>query len=188
MQETKGKLLNGWKEIAQYLGRGVRTVQRWESIYGMPVHRAANKDRSAVTAYSDDIDVWLKSASLRGVPYVRPTILVMEKPESEFLSNRKIELEIQKFNVLTAFTTEELRATAQRFDVDAFIVDLTLTDPKLVEVTTELKQRYPGKPVVVVGVDNEQVTADRFIEFSDVQGLKKTMIELLGEPKMVPAA
>jgi hypothetical protein len=30
--------LNGWKEIAAYVGKGVRTVQRWEKAHGLPVH------------------------------------------------------------------------------------------------------------------------------------------------------
>jgi phage terminase Nu1 subunit (DNA packaging protein) len=39
--------LNGWKEIANYLGRGVRTVQRWEEM-GMPVRRPSKSSRSSV--------------------------------------------------------------------------------------------------------------------------------------------
>src|ERR1700720_4403293 len=33
------KKLVSWKEIAVYLGREVRTVQRWENTEGLPVHR-----------------------------------------------------------------------------------------------------------------------------------------------------
>ena len=54
-------ILNGWKEIATHLGRGVRTVQRWESL-GLPIRRPKRKDRSAVTAFSDEVDEWLRSA------------------------------------------------------------------------------------------------------------------------------
>jgi hypothetical protein len=36
--------LDGWKEIASYIGRGVRSAQRWERELGMPVHRL-NTDR-----------------------------------------------------------------------------------------------------------------------------------------------
>jgi len=31
--------LESWKEIAAYLGRDVRTAQRWERLGGLPVHR-----------------------------------------------------------------------------------------------------------------------------------------------------
>lgn len=53
------QILNGWKEISNYIERGVRTAQRWEALLGMPVHRPALKDRSAVVAFSDELDRWL---------------------------------------------------------------------------------------------------------------------------------
>lgn len=54
-------LLNGWKEIANYVGRGVRTVQRWEHDLGFPAHRPRRKPRSAVIAFKHEIDLWLQS-------------------------------------------------------------------------------------------------------------------------------
>lgn len=52
------KTFQSWKEIAQYMGRGVRTVQRWEA-FGLPVHRPAGRDRSAVFAIEHELDAWL---------------------------------------------------------------------------------------------------------------------------------
>lgn len=57
-------ILNSWKEISNYIGRGVRTVQRWEELYGLPVHRAAGRDRSAVYALSDEVDAWLRMGKM----------------------------------------------------------------------------------------------------------------------------
>lgn len=54
------KTLNSWKEIASYLGRGVRTVQRWESELGLPVHRMGSSDRSPVFAFRAELDGWLR--------------------------------------------------------------------------------------------------------------------------------
>lgn len=51
--------LNGWKEIGSYLGRVVRTAQRWEVQLGMPVHRPATRKRSAVVAFRHELDTWL---------------------------------------------------------------------------------------------------------------------------------
>ena len=59
------RILNSWKEIATYLGRGVRTVQRWEAQLGLPVHRPAGKDHSAVVAFSSELDQWLDRRPLR---------------------------------------------------------------------------------------------------------------------------
>jgi hypothetical protein len=53
------QILNGWKEISSYIERGVRTAQRWEALLGMPVYRPALKDRSAVVAFSDELDRWI---------------------------------------------------------------------------------------------------------------------------------
>src|SRR4051812_44515354 len=36
---SEAKVLQSWKEIAHYVNRGVRTVQRWEALFGLPVHR-----------------------------------------------------------------------------------------------------------------------------------------------------
>ncbi|HEY2499473.1 MAG TPA: hypothetical protein VGK24_20625 [Candidatus Angelobacter sp.] len=57
--EHRVKLLNGWKEISHYLMRGVRTVQRWEIELGLPVHRPHGRSRSAVLAFSKELDEWL---------------------------------------------------------------------------------------------------------------------------------
>jgi hypothetical protein len=58
-EATHRKILNGWKQISNHLDRGVRTAQRWEALLGMPVHRPALKDRSAVVAFSDELESWL---------------------------------------------------------------------------------------------------------------------------------
>ena len=52
-------VLNSWKEIATYLGRGVRTVQRWEAELQLPVHRPRGKNRSAVMAFRAELNDWL---------------------------------------------------------------------------------------------------------------------------------
>lgn len=67
---THAELLNSWKEIATYVGRGVRTVQRWEANLGMPVHRPKGKDRSAVLAFAEELDAWLRHTPVHSpAPY-----------------------------------------------------------------------------------------------------------------------
>ena len=58
-----GKRLDSWKEIAAFLGRAERTVKRWETERGLPVHRVPGGGRSAVFAYSDELVDWLKGRS-----------------------------------------------------------------------------------------------------------------------------
>jgi len=58
-----GKRLDSWKEIAAFFGRAERTVKRWESERGLPVHRLPGSGRSSVFAYSDELADWLKGRS-----------------------------------------------------------------------------------------------------------------------------
>jgi len=51
------QILSSWKEIAAFLGKGVRTVQRWESCLGLPVHRPGGS-HGGVLAYPTEIDEW----------------------------------------------------------------------------------------------------------------------------------
>jgi len=55
-------LLNSWKEIAGYLGRGVRTVQRWGTQLQSPVRRPHLRSRTSVTALKSDLDQWVRNA------------------------------------------------------------------------------------------------------------------------------
>src|SRR6266705_299473 len=55
------KKLVSWKEIASYLGREVRTVQRWERTEGLPVHRHEHQKKSTVYAYTSELDEWFKN-------------------------------------------------------------------------------------------------------------------------------
>jgi hypothetical protein len=50
--------LNGWKEIAAHLGKGVRTVQRWERDYGLPIRRIGRPGGEIVFAFKQEIDRW----------------------------------------------------------------------------------------------------------------------------------
>lgn len=53
------EILSGWKEIANYLGKAVRTLQRYEREMGFPVHRPAGKSLAAVVAIKTELDEWL---------------------------------------------------------------------------------------------------------------------------------
>ena len=62
-QSPEGRL-DSWKEIASYLGRGVRTVQRWEREEGLPVHRLAHEKRGSVYARREELAAWWESRRL----------------------------------------------------------------------------------------------------------------------------
>ena len=56
--------LDSWKEIAAYLKRDVRTVQRWEKREEMPVHRHLHDRMGSVYASRADLDAWMRTRNL----------------------------------------------------------------------------------------------------------------------------
>jgi len=48
-----------WKEIAAYLGKGVRTVQRWERERGLPVRRPQGAAGGIVSVSRSELDRWM---------------------------------------------------------------------------------------------------------------------------------
>ncbi len=61
MTDAAGNRLDSWKEIAAYLKRGTRTVQRWEVEEGLPVRRLQHDKLGSVYAYKAELDAWWTS-------------------------------------------------------------------------------------------------------------------------------
>src|SRR5215831_12136799 len=59
--------LDSWKEIACYLNRNVRTVQRWEASEFMPVHRHLHTKSGSVHAFRSELELWRKERSWSAV-------------------------------------------------------------------------------------------------------------------------
>lgn len=84
---TRSHRLESWKEIAAYLRRDMRTVQRWERREGLPVHRLQHNKLGSVFAHTAELDAWRDaretehhdtsdSARLRGAIRRRVWVLV----------------------------------------------------------------------------------------------------------------
>src|SRR5262250_503009 len=50
--------LDSWKEIAAFLRRDVRTVQRWEKKEGLPVYRHQHEKLGSVYAFRGELTEW----------------------------------------------------------------------------------------------------------------------------------
>jgi predicted DNA-binding transcriptional regulator AlpA len=97
------QLLTSWKDIATYLGKGVRTVQRWESQLGLPVRRPdSRKSKSMVVISTLEIDEWVAS---RTQPRA---VRTLRKSELESLRTKVAELSAQ--NSIYQIELELLRA------------------------------------------------------------------------------
>jgi len=82
--------LDSWKQIAVYLKREVRTVQRCERFEGLPVQRLFHRKTSSVYAFASEVDAWLAT---RGRARVKPAGVKSAldfrrlRPERVFLSD-----------------------------------------------------------------------------------------------------
>lgn len=53
--------LDSWKEIAAFLRRDVRTVQRWEKKESLPVHRHLHDKLGSIYAYRNELTEWFNT-------------------------------------------------------------------------------------------------------------------------------
>jgi TolB-like protein/Flp pilus assembly protein TadD len=96
------KRLNSWKEIASFLQKDVRTVQRWEKNERLPVHRRPHDKLASVYAYESELEAWwnqgshpsaiafsqtVKSASNRIALAVLPLRNLSGDPAQEYFSD-----------------------------------------------------------------------------------------------------
>lgn len=83
--------LNGWKEISNYLGKSVRTAQRWERMLAMPIHRIHTARGEIVFGSKQELDRWqsAKEQESAAAPPALPDEVTLEwlatLPEPDFL-------------------------------------------------------------------------------------------------------
>ena len=98
------EVFSGWKEIARYLGKSVRTVQRHERELGLPVRRVSGNRKGSVVAAKSDLDLWLKSSPTMQESFNRSSRTIQEYLSSEIAKGfgQRAELVAQ----MTALRTE----------------------------------------------------------------------------------
>lgn len=73
--------LDGWEEIASFLGRGIRTVRRWEKDTALPVRRLFKERRSRVHAYRNELAQWVKKQE--DYPSLPPYLTSESQPDGD---------------------------------------------------------------------------------------------------------
>ena len=81
---------------------------------------------------------------------MRPILLVVDPPDPETLSTRKLILESQKYNVLTAFTGPEAREITERVPISAVVLHERVQDGDSAGLAAQLKAVRPEVPIWMV--------------------------------------
>jgi len=131
--------LDSWKEIAAYLKRDVRTLQRWEKQEDLPVHRHRHDRLGSVHAYKSELDAWRLHRQLppqpraaAGLPIesgkIRLLVLPFENlsqdPGQSYFSDGLTEemitqlgrLEPQRLGIIGRTTAMQYKASSKRID------------------------------------------------------------------------
>lgn len=103
-------VLDSWKEIATFLKRGVRTVQRWEHTENLPVHRHQHQKRGSVYALRSEVTDWLRSRGLKSAPNGQPANGNHALSKLHLLASRQVVLARE----LSLLVTRQRDAVAQR--------------------------------------------------------------------------
>jgi DNA-binding response OmpR family regulator len=80
----------------------------------------------------------------------RPCFLVIDREYPGAISTRKLVIETAKFNVLTAYSSEEALLTLRRFpNVDGIVMDAPMGDKPCAELVKQLREIEPDVPIVI---------------------------------------
>lgn len=169
-------ILKGWKDIAKYLGCGLRTAQRWESL-GLPVRRPAHQLRSAVVALTKDIDAWVRSESgqvtvtqsskqTADLSRFQHRILVADADEKLLITLSTL-LSREGYEVRTALDGFEALAVMRDSLPDLLISALQMPNMSGFELLSVMRRRFPGVSVIAFSSEFTSamdVLCDQYVE------------------------
>jgi CheY-like chemotaxis protein len=172
-------ILKGWKDIAKYLGTGVRTAQRWELV-GLPVRRPSPGRRAAVVALTEDLDSWLRSEpGETGIhkgpepsdrsPRFKSRLLIADDDE-KLLITLSVLFSREGYEVRTARDGFEALSIMRDSLPDVLISDLEMPNMSGFELLSVVRRRFPGVTVIVLsgqflpGAQNPAVLCDQHIK------------------------
>jgi DNA-binding response OmpR family regulator len=114
----------------------------------------------------------------------RPTFLIAEPEPEEGISVRKLVLETGKFNVITAYSTEEALEHLKLFPkVNAVILHCELVD-KPVTLAREAKKQDSKRKVIALSPRGSRVKdADYHLSSHEPEDLLNLLRELYGDPR-----
>jgi hypothetical protein len=133
-------ILSGWKDIANYLGKGVRTVQRYELELGLPVRRPSGKAKGSVIATQSEIDAWVAACRLSERSHTSPsssTLSAYGVLADRIAEMDKLSEQMARLRVEIRDSRDMLRATIQRIQ--------EAMNPERRDGKREHSLRLPGK-------------------------------------------
>lgn len=139
-------VLHSWKEIAKYLGCGVRTVQRWEHDLALPVRRPRGEIRSAVIALTSELDDWLARTPVRpsaeADSLLQSTLPVIAIVDDNEVHRYTIAVELARagFSVVEADSGHSAMRLMRAVHPNVAMIDINMPDMNGFEVCRQIKR------------------------------------------------
>jgi len=168
--------LDSWKEIASYLRRDVRTVQRWEKKEGLPVYRHQHDKLGSVYAYKGELDTWFNTRQQEGT----------EPLSTAEAKDGKIKLAVLPFGNLNADPEQDYFSDGL---TEEMITQLTRLQPArlgVIALSTAMHYKAGNKPLGQVkselGVD--YVLQGRVRRAADRVRITAQLVELKAQTQL----
>ncbi len=170
-ERTGRKILESWKEISDYLKHSIKTCQRWEKEFGLPIHRLDETVKGRVFAEPAELDVWMKEklqlaeASEKGRPLFRslavlPLRNLCGDSEKDYFSEGMTEALITELGQISAFrvishqsvrqfqgTDKTVPEIAKMLRVDALVEGALLQAKDRVRLSVNFVAAFPERHI-----------------------------------------
>lgn len=133
--------LDSWKEIASYLRRDVRTVQRWEKKEGLPVYRHQHDKLGSVYAYKAELTSWFSTRQP-----AEETVRSRSQPE-------KIKIAVLPFGNLNADPEQDYFSNGLTEEMITEITRLQPASLAVIALSTAMHYKSGNKPLNQIKVD-----------------------------------
>jgi TolB-like protein len=168
--------LDSWKEIASYLRRDVRTVQRWEKKEGLPVYRHQHDKLGSVYTYKAELDQWFNTRQ-------QDVVEAQAGPEQK---NGKIKLAVLPFGNLDADPAQDYFSDGL---TEEMITQLTRLQPGhlgVIAASTAMQYKSGNKSLAQVGSELgiDYVLQGRVRRADDRVRITAQLVELRGQTQL----
>ena len=183
--QQSDKAVSSWKEIANYFGVTIRTVQIWELERGLPIHRLPG-GKGRVFAYVRELDAWANGESGRDPVEVEVerNASVAEPPWTRWLIAAVIVVAL----AAGGFAVSRFFSPEQRIPSTWVLRGRTL-EVRNAKGVVAWRHEFPEVPVHVWeasdGVAAFPLTEPRVSDF-DGDGKRETLFTYLGDSRVHP--
>jgi CheY-like chemotaxis protein len=113
---------------------------------------------------------------------LRPILLVLDPPDMETISTRKLILESAKYNVLTATTAEEAIEIAESAPIHAIVLHEQAGMPDIASLAQRLRSARPSIPLWILSPHPQPLScADKVLSSYDPLALVELVQQTFGK-------